>query len=150
VSHDRELLRGLTTRTWVLHERRVTDFDGGFAEWEEVSAERAHAAAVREAEDRAVRRVHERQRVAPARQADSRGALRRAQRALQEAEAAVAALESRMGPVVSALEDPTLYTRPGGPEEAHRLGTELERLKRDLDGAMERWARAGQEVEELS
>ncbi|HZA91144.1 MAG TPA: ABC-F family ATP-binding cassette domain-containing protein, partial [Gemmatimonadales bacterium] len=29
VSHDRALLRTLTTRVWVLHERRITDFPGG-------------------------------------------------------------------------------------------------------------------------
>jgi ATP-binding cassette subfamily F protein 3 len=46
VSHDRALLRGLATRMWVLHEGRITDFDGSFAEWETVSAERTHAAAV--------------------------------------------------------------------------------------------------------
>src|SRR5213082_2107097 len=34
VSHDRELLRGLTERLWVLHERHITEFQGGFAEWE--------------------------------------------------------------------------------------------------------------------
>ena len=42
VSHDRELLRTLTTRLWVLHERHVTDFDGNFAEWE-VGVDRATA-----------------------------------------------------------------------------------------------------------
>ena len=42
VSHDRELLRTLTTRLWVLHERHVTDFDGNFAEWE-VGLDRAAA-----------------------------------------------------------------------------------------------------------
>src|SRR4030095_14449768 len=44
VSHDRALLRALASRVWVLHDRHVTAFDGGFAEWEVVSAERAHAA----------------------------------------------------------------------------------------------------------
>src|SRR6266699_3594866 len=37
VSHDRALLRALTTRIWILHERHMTEFAGGFAEWEEVS-----------------------------------------------------------------------------------------------------------------
>jgi len=46
VSHDRALLRNLTTRVWVLHNERITDFPGGFEEWETVSAERAHAARV--------------------------------------------------------------------------------------------------------
>ena len=64
VSHDRELLRALTTRVWVLHERHVTDFDGNFAEWESVSAERQHAAAVVAAEDEALRRVQEKKKTA--------------------------------------------------------------------------------------
>ncbi len=60
VSHDRALLRTLTTRIWVLHGTRITDFDGGFDEWEVVSAEREHAAAVTAAEEVALRKVRER------------------------------------------------------------------------------------------
>src|SRR5437867_5221738 len=72
VSHDRALLRTLTTRIWILHERHMTEFAGGFGEWEEVSTERAHAAAVSAAEEQALRRVHERQRVAPPAKSDPR------------------------------------------------------------------------------
>src|SRR5207245_724856 len=64
VSHDRALLRALTTRIWILHDRRMTEFAGGFAEWEEVSAERAHAAAVSAGEEEALGQVTERQSVA--------------------------------------------------------------------------------------
>ena len=60
VSHDRALLRALTTRVWVLHERRITDFPGTFEEWETASRERAHAAAVAAAEEEALRKVKER------------------------------------------------------------------------------------------
>ena len=147
VSHDRELLRALTTRTWILHERHMTEFAGGFAEWEEVSTERAHAAAVAAAEEQALRRVHEHQRVAPAPKRDPRAELRRAQRELEEAEAAVAALESEVARVVAALEDPALYTRPDGTREAHALGAKLETLKRDLEAGIERWTRATEQVE---
>ena len=69
VSHDRALLRALTTRVWVLHEGRITDFPGSFEEWETASAERAHAAAVAAAEEEALRRVHERKQT---RRADDR------------------------------------------------------------------------------
>jgi len=147
VSHDRELLRALTTRIWILHERHMTEFAGGFAEWEEVSTERAHAAAVSAAEEQALRRVHERQRVAPASKRDPRAELRRAQRELEEAEAAVAALESEVAGLVAALEDPALYTRPDGAREAHALGARLETLKRDLEAGIERWTRATEQVE---
>src|SRR5436190_9818664 len=147
VSHDRALLRALTTRIWILHERRITEFAGGFAEWEEVSAERDHAARVSAAEEQALRRVHERQRVAPSAKSDPRQELRRAQRKLEEAEGAVAALESEVARVVAALEDPALYTRPEGARTAHDLGTRLETLKRELEAAIDRWTQATEQVE---
>jgi len=135
VSHDRALLRALTTRIWILHERRVTEFAGGFAEWEEVSTERAHAARVSAAEEQALRQGHERKE------------LRRAQREVQEAEAAVAALESEVARLVAALEDPALYTRPDGARAAHELGVLLETKKRELEAGLERWTRATEQVE---
>jgi ATP-binding cassette subfamily F protein 3 len=158
VSHDRELLRALTTRIWVLHDRHMTEFAAGFAEWEEVSTERAHAAAVRSAEDQALRQVHERQRVALSSKSgssarapdDPRKALRLARRELEEAEAAVAELESQVAPVVAALEDPALYTRPDGAATARQLGAQLEALKRSLDTALERWTQATERVETMS
>jgi ATP-binding cassette subfamily F protein 3 len=149
VSHDRALLRALTTRIWILHDRRMTEFAGGFVEWEDVSTERAHAAAVSAAEEQALRQVHERQRVAPSPKADPRKNLRRAQRDLEEAEAAVAELESQVALVVAALEDPALYTRPDGAATARRLGVQLETLKRSLDAGLERWTHATQQVERL-
>jgi ATP-binding cassette subfamily F protein 3 len=150
VSHDRELLRALTSRVWVLHDRRLTEFAGGFAEWEQLSAEREHAAAVRQAEDQALRRVHERQRVAAPQAEDPRQARRRAQRDVAEAEAAVATLEARVAEVVAALEDPALYTRPDGAARAHRLGAQLDTLKRDLDAALERWTHATERSAQLA
>ncbi len=147
VSHDRALLRALTTRIWILHERRMTEFAGGFAEWEEVSTERAHAARVSAAEEQALRQVHERQRVAPAAQRDPRKELRRAQREVEEAEAAVAALEAEVARLVAALEDPALYTRPDGARAAHELGLQLETKKRELEAGLERWTRATEHVE---
>src|SRR5687768_16375662 len=82
VSHDRALLRALTTRVWVLHDLHVTEFPAGFEEWEIVSAEREHAASVRAAEDAALHRMRERQTV-QRRDTNTRGqrdALKKAQR----------------------------------------------------------------------
>jgi len=147
VSHDRALLRALTTRIWVLHDRHVTEFAGGFGEWEEVSTERAHAAAVSAAEEQALRQLHERKRVAPAPKADRGKQLRRVQRELEEAEAAVGVLEAEVARVVTSLDDPALYTRQGGARTAHELGAQLETLKRDLETAIERWTKATEQVE---
>ena len=150
VSHDRALLRSLTTRLWILHDRRITEFAGGFSEWEEMSGEREHAAAVEAAEDQALRRVHERQRVAAAPKADPRRDLRAAQRELEAAEKAVEELEAQVTRVVAALQDPGLYTRPDGAGTARQLGAELEALKRRLEAGLERWTRATEQVEGLS
>ena len=153
VSHDRELLRALTTKVWVLHERHVTEFPGGFAEWEEVSAERAHAASVRAAEEASLRKVHERQKLAKQREAeppsskDLRRQQRAAQRDVEQAESRIASLEARIAEVTSALEDPALYTRPGGAAEASRLGAELEKLKADLERAFAAWTAATEALE---
>src|SRR2546430_5024557 len=147
VSHDRALLRALTTRIWILHERHMTEFAGGFAEWEEVSTERAHAAAVSAAEEQALRQVHERHPGAPCPAHDPREEMPRAHRRLGEAEAAVAELEAQVARVVAALEDPALYTRPDGAARAHELGAQLETLKRELEAGLERWTQATEGVE---
>jgi ATP-binding cassette subfamily F protein 3 len=155
VSHDRELLRALTTRVWVLHDQHITDFAGGFDEWEIVSAERAHAASVRAAEEEALRRVHERQRVnrASARTAtatDNKRQIRAAEQALAEAEEQVTVLEQRVAELTRALEDPDLYTRPDGVTTARTLGSRLDDARRQLDLAIEEWTTGTARVEELS
>jgi ATP-binding cassette, subfamily F, member 3 len=160
VSHDRELLRGLTDKLWVLHDRHITEFDGGFAEWETVSAERERAAALRASEEAALRRVHERQRLERTRRQEAAKAnrsardltreLRRAQRAVEEAEREIETLEKQIADIGAALENPDLYTRAVGLNEAKTLGVQMERAKQELDSALERWTVATEEVETLN
>ena len=116
VSHDRALLRALTTRVWVLHDRHVTDFDGDFAEWEVVSAEREHAASVRAAEEEALRRMQEKKKTARRDDGvrDDRNQIRSAQRRVADLETEIQTLESHIEAVTRELEDPELYTRTGG------------------------------------
>jgi ATP-binding cassette subfamily F protein 3 len=153
VSHDRELLRALTNKLWILHDRHITEFAGGFGEWEEVSAERAHAASVRASEEASLRKVHERQKVAakpkaePLARKDARKRQRVLQRELELEEARITELEARTTALMAQLEDPELYTRPGGLEDAKRLGTELEVTKRELDAALARWSAASDALE---
>jgi ATP-binding cassette, subfamily F, member 3 len=153
VSHDRELLRALTTKLWILHERHVTEFPGGFSEWEEVSAEREHSASVRAAEEASLRKVHERKKVAARQQEetgsskDQRRKQRNAQRELEEQEAQIESLEARIVELSGALEDPEMYTRPDGIEQARKLGLELERVRRELDQALARWTAASEAIE---
>jgi ATP-binding cassette, subfamily F, member 3 len=152
VSHDRELLRSLSTRVWILHERRITTFDGGFAEWEVVSAERAHAAALVAAEEERVRRVdeqkrtHRREEASRSAKAVVRGALRR----VAELEAEIQALEARAAEATRQLEDPALYVAPDGASRAGALGKELEDVKRSLDRALDEWASATERADTLA
>lgn len=144
VSHDRELLRALTTRVWILHSRRITPFAGGFAEWETVTAERAHAAAIAAQEEEGVRRVAEQKKVT--RRDDTgraaRTAAKDARRRVDEIETEIQRLEERIAGVTRELEDPGLYVRSDGASRATSLGRELEQLKVDLDRSLSDWASA--------
>jgi ATP-binding cassette subfamily F protein 3 len=149
VSHDRALLRGLASRMWVLHETRITDFDGSFAEWETVSAERAHAAQVAAQEEESRRLVQEKQRTRKALdvQKADQTTRRSARRRLEESEGLVAQLETQVEALTRELEDPVLYTTTEGGKRAATLGRELDELKRKLDGAFETWAAVQAEVD---
>jgi ATP-binding cassette subfamily F protein 3 len=149
VSHDRELLRVLVNRVWVLHERHITDFGGGFAEWEVASEERAHAAQVAAAEEESLRRVHEKQKT-KRREDDrtkQRDVVKNARQKAEDAERAVAELESRITAITAELADPELYMTENGKEKAIRSGTELDRLKKQLDRAIELWTEATEAAE---
>jgi ATP-binding cassette subfamily F protein 3 len=149
VSHDRALLRALTSRVWILHEGHITDFPGGFDEWETVSAERSHAAAVAASEEEALRRVHERKQT---RRTDdgrkkTQAARRTAQRAVEEAETRVTSCEARVAAVRLQLEDPALYSTPSGSARAQELGMELEAARTELDQALKAWETASAAVD---
>jgi ATP-binding cassette subfamily F protein 3 len=140
VSHDRALLRALTTRSWVLHDGRITDYPGGFADWESASAERAHAAAVAAAEEEALRRVRDRKQTRRPDESRQREQLaRRAARELAAAEADVARCETRLASVSRQLADPALYLHPDAQAQAARLGAELEAARAALNAALARW-----------
>jgi ATP-binding cassette subfamily F protein 3 len=149
VSHDRELLRSLVDRVWVLHEAHITDFGGTFAEWEIASQEREHAASVRASEEEALRRVHEKQKTK--RKEDDTGkrrSLRRdAERRAASLEARVSELEARIGLLTDELANPELYVTDPGKKRAVSAGIELEKLKRSLDAAIEEWSAATEVVE---
>lgn len=150
VSHDRELLRVLVNRVWVLHDSRITDFGGGFGEWEIASEEREHAAQVTAAEEEALRRVHEKQKT-KRREEDKekqRDASREARRKAEDAEREVADLEKKITDLTTELADPSLYTTDSGKRRSLQAGTELDKLKKRLDAAIERWTAATEAAEE--
>jgi ATP-binding cassette subfamily F protein 3 len=153
VSHDRAMLRAIASKVWVLHERHITEFDGSFAEWEVVSEERAHAASVRASEELALRRVAEKKRTTRREErsagADPRRQLRQARERTERVEREVAELEAEVTALTTQLEDPELYTRVGGVEEANRLGARLEALRSQLDLALATWEEETASLESL-
>lgn len=155
VSHDRALLRAMTTRVWALHEGRIEVFDGGFDEWEVVQEERARAEAEALAAQEAARREKER-RAAAARRGDEaaerqrRAALREAKRRVEAIEARIAELEARVEELSTALEDPALYATAEGSIRAHEIKAELDAARRELDAAVEEWTQAGEALEAMA
>ena len=152
VSHDRAMLRALASKVWVLHERHITEFDGSFAEWEVVSEERAHAAAVRAAEEEALRRVDEKKRTARRERTappDTRRQLRQAQERAARAEREVSELEQAVSAITATLDNPELYTRPNGVQEANRLGARLDAARARLDAALATWEQETATLESL-
>jgi ATP-binding cassette, subfamily F, member 3 len=155
VSHDRAMLRALASKVWVLHDRHITTFDGTFAEWEVASEERAHAAAVRAAEEVALRRVDEKKRTASRQERTSansdtqRKSLRQARERATAAEQKVSEIDREISTITATLDDPGLYTRPGGVEEAHKLGARLDALRARLDKALAMWEQETAALETL-
>src|SRR5207244_5969439 len=152
VSHDRAMLDALASRVWVLHERRITDFPGSFAEWSERSREREHAAAVAAAEQESLRRVKERKATRRRESGieEGRATLRELRRRVETAEKEIALLEQEIARLTALLEDPQLYTTRDGMQQSLAAGRDLEEAKRKLDAAFAKWTRATEEAEQLS
>ena len=152
VSHDRALLDSLASRVWILHDQHVTDFPGSFAEWEDQSRERKHAADVVLAEQNALRRLKEK-KTTQRRQTDtdnSRATLREARRRVEDVEKQISGLEQRVNELTAILEDPQLYTSQEGTQKSLVVGKELEDARRRLDAAIEKWTDLTERAEKLT
>ena len=151
VSHDRALLRALVTRVWILHDGRITDYPGTFAEWETVSAERAHAARVAESEAAKMRDMKERQKVRRTEDGKKEGqvALRAARKTADASESRIAESERQVARIQQELADPDLYGTPAGVKRSVELGRALDEAKATLDEAFVEWSKASATVEAL-
>ena len=145
VSHDRALLRALATRVWVLHDSRVTDYQGTFAEWEAASAERAHAARVAAQEEETLRSLKEQKQLRRAHEARKKeeAAQRTARLALEAAERVVTRCEAEVARLQALLADPDQYVTPEGARRAAALGRELDAAQRALEAGYEAWGTLG-------
>jgi len=143
VSHDRALLRALTTRVWVLHDGRITDYPGTFEEWEAASVERAHAARVAAQEEEASRRVKEQKQVRQAQNVRRQKTVsqKSAVRAIEQAEAEVTRCEGEVARIQATLADPDQYLTPEGVRKAAGLGKDLDVAQRALEQAFAAWGK---------
>jgi ATP-binding cassette subfamily F protein 3 len=154
VSHDRALLNALCTRIWYLNEGRITDYDGGFAEWEAARAERRKQAEAQVRGAEQARKAKERLGQAGRRPESGdrkaeQSAQRNAKRAREQAEARVQELEAEVERRSAALADPDLYVTPDGTTRAGTLAKELEAVKAELELAYAAWEAAAADAERL-
>jgi ATP-binding cassette subfamily F protein 3 len=175
VSHDRALLRALSTQVWALHDGRVHVFEQPFDEWEAEGGDallhtRGAAATAADAAERARLEREERARARAAEQAarereaeksarggdsearkvaerEQRKARREAERAHEQAERQVQTLETRVAALQAQLDDPALYATSDGVQKAKTLSRELDAARAQLDTALDAWAAAGEVLE---
>jgi ATP-binding cassette subfamily F protein 3 len=152
VSHDRALLRELTTRVWAFREGRLHDFPGPFVDWERKVAEEEEGRATAEIE--AQRETREASKVRDKKAWHSRqereAPLRAARRAVETAEKEVHAAEESIAALEVALADEGLYDGSAeSAREAGRLNVALKEAQATLEKAMNRWAAALEALETL-
>jgi ATP-binding cassette, subfamily F, member 3 len=149
VSHDRALLRTLTTRVWALESGRITDFPGGFEEWEIARDGRAKAERVlaKEAGEAQRKRVRAADVQATASRKTRTSSERTARRNLERAEAVAHEAEARVASLTAALADPELYRGADGATRASQLSRDLLAARGELESAFEAWQRASEAME---
>jgi ATP-binding cassette subfamily F protein 3 len=143
VSHDRALLRALTTRVWALENGNIEDFGGGFEDWEATKAERAERqqAIAKEAAPR-------RSSKQPVQSRTQHSVARTARRKAEQAEALVHKLEQRAAELEAKLADSSLYADPATAARAEELSRELETTRAELEQAFAEWTRAAEATDQ--
>jgi ATP-binding cassette subfamily F protein 3 len=133
VSHDRALLDAVGSRTVAFEDARLKGYEGGWAEYARVRAERAANGGATAADGRGARRTDGR----PQREGPSKNALKRAadlERDVERAEAALVALEDE-------LADPAMWSSPTRRERAAQRHAKAKRAVEDAYAAWEQASR---------
>jgi ATP-binding cassette subfamily F protein 3 len=152
VSHDRALLRELTTRVWAFRDGRLQDYPGPFVDWErnEATEARVRAGAALDAERQAREAAKLKARKASEAKRRQDAPIREARRAAKEAEARVHEAEAAVAEVEAAMSDPRLYDgTPESSREAGLLNVQRSEAQVRLDEAMVAWAEAMEKLEKL-
>jgi ATP-binding cassette subfamily F protein 3 len=134
VSHDRYLIDALATQIWEIHpdESQLTAFKGTYSQMKEAREKEAARLAAQPAEPLA--KAPSSASRSPSNTKTKEEKRRLAQ--LQELENAIAQLEATLANLTAQLESPSLQ-----PAEAAKLGTEYERIQREMDQRLNEWER---------
>ena len=138
VSHDRALLDAVGTRTIAIEDRRLTSYDGGWAEYSRVREERREAeAAATDARRRERTRTRSAKRNGGRRPAA--GPSKNQARQIAQLEHAVERAEAELRSVEDELADPAVWSTPQRSDEASARHAEA---KRAVEKAYAAWERA--------
>jgi ATP-binding cassette subfamily F protein 3 len=143
VTHDRYLVDALATQIWEINpdESQMTTFDGTYSQMKEESAALSLSKGEKEAARLSAQQAEKndtRNSNVEARKAKSRETKEERRRfaQLQELENKIAELESRLANLGAQLESPFVK-----PEEVRKIGTEYERVQREMDEKLAEWER---------
>lgn len=143
VSHDRALLRELSTRVWAYEGDRIKDYGGTFVEWEQMKHGAALAKRAADALAADARREKEKARAKAnvSAQADAQADRKARRKQVEAAERSVKDAERTVEDLTRQLADPALYDGTGASaKQAGELDKARAVAERELDAAMERWA----------
>jgi ATP-binding cassette subfamily F protein 3 len=135
VSHDRYLVDALATQIWEINpdESHMTVFNGTYSQMKEEREKEVARLAVQQPEKIDTRNSNsESRKLQNAKMKEERRRIAQ----LQELENTIAELEAKLANLISQLESPFVK-----PAEAAKLGTEYERVQREMDERLNEWER---------
>ncbi len=135
VTHDRYLVDALATQIWEINpdESQMTVFNGTYSQMkEEREKEAARVASQPSSVPQSQHLLNEARKAQNARMKEERRKIAQ----LQELENAIADLEAKLANLSMQLESPFVK-----PAEAAKLGTEYERVQREMDEKLGEWER---------
>lgn len=134
VSHDRYLIDALATQIWEINpdESQLTVFKGTYSEMKEAREKEAARLAAQQAEQTAKAASAAKRSPSNAKTKEEKRRLAQ----LQELENTIAQLEATLANLTAQLDSPFVQ-----PAEAAKLGTEYERIQREMDERLNEWER---------
>jgi len=135
VTHDRYLVDALATQIWEIDpdESHLTVFNGTYSQMKEEREKEVSRLAAQQVEKTDVRNANVDARKSKNKESKEE---RRKIAQLQELENTIAELEAQLANLGAQLESPFVK-----PNEAAKLGTEYERVQREMDEKLDEWER---------